>query len=895
NPRQLALHLLKANLYERLNQISEELVTMMILETYMKEYLPNVRDEINRRTLTQSNYNLWADYYHQQGDYLRVDSICSLSLDELKEIPKDEFGGGDSTFLGWTLAFLAHNRVLEGNYEDANEMYLRSHQCDFSEKQWSLKHLGDMAMMMGDSVLAQNYYQQVESKLSRIIKQQPNNFFLNNNLSALYEKMSELDLLRNNPEEAIRKMKFVLNRFQSLETTSEIRNAYRQLGRIYAHIGDYKLARQYYRLSNKETLVYENPFHYGIAQNYLAIAQSYWDEGLSEAAQDTLLKARKLLEASVLRYQDTFDFALLGAKQTYLEVLAEQTRFAYEQAKQQNNMPVFQTCFFSAQEAIEVLESIKSQYKFETDKNLVFADYRILYERLIWASHQLALRGDDSYLEDALMASDRSKSLALLDLLRKKNVGQIGDQRARSLIDREIRLSSDLSLLNLELTKLSDSKDQAKISAIQDQRTLLIEARQDVQRSLSQNYPQIYATLYDAKTKTLAELRANHLDRQTVSIDLFEGKEQVYAFALTQDDISIHAFETKCGLSYAELTQSIHQRLIQFDQQNAEVAQFASHSNCLYQSLFSFLEDLPQSKILMVPDGRMLGIPLEVMIPQLPAQPKLTWSSLQTKYLFQDYTVSYLHSLQLNSSQQMGEPQNRNTFATFTAQYQDPALSTLTGSSTVAQQLAKQFGSQSYTIESKSQFLAQASMVSSFLGVFHAEYDPSSGLASKIWLRDDIHLYASELMAQRLNSELAFFMSCDLNQSGAEFKPEVIRNFSYALTVSGVRSAILSSWRAADASAQILIKEFFYSLNQGDMTKAEALQNAKKQYFQANAGSEPALHPFYWASFIQYGDTEPIRLDNPYRIWFKVLLAGLAGMLFALFLRRLKEESMDYR
>ncbi|MEL6842245.1 MAG: CHAT domain-containing protein, partial [Bacteroidota bacterium] len=130
---------------------------------------------------------------------------------------------------------------------------------------------------------------------------------------------------------------------------------------------------------------------------------------------------------------------------------------------------------------------------------------------------------------------------------------------------------------------------------------------------------------------------------------------------------------------------------------------------------------------------------------------------------------------------------------------------------------------------------------------------------------------------------------------GAEFKPEVIRNFSYALTVSGVRSAILSSWRAADASAQILIKEFFYSLNQGDMTKAEALQNAKKQYFQANAGSEPALHPFYWASFIQYGDTEPIRLDNPYRIWFKVLLAGLAGMLFALFLRRLKEESMDYR
>jgi len=75
------------------------------------------------------------------------------------------------------------------------------------------------------------------------------------------------------------------------------------------------------------------------------------------------------------------------------------------------------------------------------------------------------------------------------------------------------------------------------------------------------------------------------------------------------------------------------------------------------------------------------------------------------------------------------------------------------------------------------------------------------------------------------------------------------RGFAYA----GVPSLVTSLWAVNENSTSQIMQNFYENLKQG-RSKDQGLRQAKLAYIKAN----PDTAPYYWAGFIQIGQTDPL-------------------------------------
>jgi|GEM_PF-2597545 len=81
-----------------------------------------------------------------------------------------------------------------------------------------------------------------------------------------------------------------------------------------------------------------------------------------------------------------------------------------------------------------------------------------------------------------------------------------------------------------------------------------------------------------------------------------------------------------------------------------------------------------------------------------------------------------------------------------------------------------------------------------------------------------------------------------------------------AFTFAGVRSTVMSLWKAPDAQIERLMILFYQNLKEG-MAKDLALQRAKLTLIQKSTNPELG-HPFFWAGCILNGNTMPLSLPS---------------------------------
>ena len=102
------------------------------------------------------------------------------------------------------------------------------------------------------------------------------------------------------------------------------------------------------------------------------------------------------------------------------------------------------------------------------------------------------------------------------------------------------------------------------------------------------------------------------------------------------------------------------------------------------------------------------------------------------------------------------------------------------------------------------------------------------------------------------------------------------RGFVYA----GCPSIVISLWKLDDKSAAQVMGRFYYHLSEGERID-ESLSNAKTDFLAF--GNEFKSHPAYWASFLSFGETAPIKTNGP-GLWGWVLVVLVISVVsFALF------------
>lgn len=113
---------------------------------------------------------------------------------------------------------------------------------------------------------------------------------------------------------------------------------------------------------------------------------------------------------------------------------------------------------------------------------------------------------------------------------------------------------------------------------------------------------------------------------------------------------------------------------------------------------------------------------------------------------------------------------------------------------------------------------------------------------------DDGFLTALEIADLDLQADLAVLSACNSGRGGVR-RGEGLVGLTWAMSVAGVRSQVLTQWAVDDARTTGLMGDFYTRLKRGE-TKASALRAAALALKKDRLTS----HPYYWAPFVLIGD-----------------------------------------
>jgi MYXO-CTERM domain-containing protein len=84
-----------------------------------------------------------------------------------------------------------------------------------------------------------------------------------------------------------------------------------------------------------------------------------------------------------------------------------------------------------------------------------------------------------------------------------------------------------------------------------------------------------------------------------------------------------------------------------------------------------------------------------------------------------------------------------------------------------------------------------------------------------------------------------------------------------AFALAGAESLVMSLWKVDDDATRDLMTGYYADLARGE-GRAEGLR--KRQLEMLGSGSGARAHPYYWASFVQYGDGAPLGNSSDFRL-----------------------------
>ena len=117
---------------------------------------------------------------------------------------------------------------------------------------------------------------------------------------------------------------------------------------------------------------------------------------------------------------------------------------------------------------------------------------------------------------------------------------------------------------------------------------------------------------------------------------------------------------------------------------------------------------------------------------------------------------------------------------------------------------------------------------------------------------EDGFLLVREIYNLRLSADMIVLSACQTGRGRLENVEGVLglpRIFFYC----GARSVVSSLWKINDKSTTQFMSNFYEYISKGK-SKAQALRLAKLKMLDSRFN-----HPFFWASFVLYGDSSPLQ------------------------------------
>ncbi|SMO73843.1 CHAT domain-containing protein [Gracilimonas mengyeensis] len=465
-----------------------------------------------------------------------------------------------------------------------------------------------------------------------------------------------------------------------------------------------------------------------------------------------------------------------------------------------------------------------------------------------------------------------------------------GNPEQALIVLDELKTINDASLYNSPLVKAAKlteqelAKEKRLNNQLQNLRKKYLNApesnrfaiKTEIER-VSAEREEILAKINVAAEESLPPLwkiqRA--IEEDELALHFTELGEHFYVTMITSDDVKVRKHDYPF---------SLQQRFSSIGDEIASGKTNLQHLYDLYQKLD--LDEVPASisKISIIPDQFIYRIPLEILPTH---KPDSDYSFGSTKYLIEDYHISYFNSLaELDANRRIFDINTKQDFTAFAisdfSEFESADLPSLP----YATEETKDIYGALNSLKSKKIHIGDAATKETFKEEIsssrivhvatHSEISEQDPLFSTIYLKgrdnaDSLEseqaLYAYELFDTPLNSEFIMLNSCS-SGSGNYMQGTGILGISRALRYAGVKGMALNLWSVNDKVAAQISTDFYQYLDEG-LPKHEAMRNAKlNQLKSANA------NPHFWGAYMMIGNPAPITSRNNHPMFLYSLLAA---------------------
>ncbi|MEN0006537.1 MAG: CHAT domain-containing protein [Bacteroidota bacterium] len=552
----------------------------------------------------------------------------------------------------------------------------------------------------------------------------------------------------------------------------------------------------------------------------------------------------------------------------------------------------------AAKVATELVEKSRQEIVTQGSKQKLAGDALGVYETGIEIA--LALqeeKGGQQYLEEAFAFAESNKAILLLESINEtvaKSYGGIPD----SLLEQEKDQRINIAFYEKEIyqERQKEEADEEKLELWENQ---LFEYKQDYQalvKRLEEEFPEYYEMKYNTRLASLSDLQERVIKDGEVLVEYFVGAEKIYVFVVSKGAAEVIALEK--AENYEVPIFALRDAILEVDNGVQFYQAILSKSSELHDLYFAPIAGkLPAGteRILLVTDDALGYLPFEVLLRKHPrlADQDITFSPEVLEYLFEDYLINYHYSSTLLEKSYEFEPKEElqplfamaPSFASPLAQANracsSDQLYSLHCSKDEASAINDLYGGSMALGEeaNKLAFFNQAPDFRILHLATHSCADEENPNLSQIYFNDGgISNY--ELFNLDLNAELAVLSACNTG-SGKLVQGEGVMSLSKGFIHAGVPSTVMSLWAVDDCSTSKLMVLFYEFLKQG-LPKDEALRQARLAYL--NASDPLNQHPYFWAPFIQMGNSMPINMPRSGNTWLwfamgvGVLGLGLAWM-----------------
>ncbi|WP_282031210.1 CHAT domain-containing protein [Winogradskyella eximia] len=445
-----------------------------------------------------------------------------------------------------------------------------------------------------------------------------------------------------------------------------------------------------------------------------------------------------------------------------------------------------------------------------------------------------------------------------------------------------IEIQKILDSLNIIEIKLSGLKsnitnsEEKNIDSLKQSLQNLQIKKSDVLLELKGN--PLYRDLNNALTFNVSELKSSLLEDIIVR---FYDYENLYAFVISKTETKFLNLgnSKKMDKAIASFTKSI-----------STIKDFEDDFKTIISVLNPVIENLDESNVTIIPDGKIAFVPFELLI---------------NRDLEKEMTLNYNTSLKLIDNEK--DDSTSRLLASYAPTYSvsdgnrneyiasiERSNSTydLPFASEEASYITYLFDGDLYKGNSatKTEFINTAPNYSELHLAMHAIVDENNEYNSKLLFSGnsgDDYLDLNAIYNLNLNAELTTLSAC--NTGYGRIDPfEGVMSLSRAFQYAGSKATVTSLWRVPDKETSIIMKMFYENLKIGE-SKSESLKRAKLHYL--NTVDDPNLkHPYYWAGFILTGDTSAI--VSPTNYWlYGIVSFALILIVFLIAKRRLKPKS----